>query len=249
MDKDYYRLYYSIEREHWWFRARENILRSIIEKNILPKIEGKPRILNIGAATGRSSEWLEKYGDLVSLEYDQACIEFVKDKTHIPIRFGDILNLDLPSDSFDLVCVFDVIEHVEDDQKAVAEIKRVLKKSGYFFITVPAYMHLWSMHDEVNHHFRRYTRKNLSSLFSKDDHIRVSYFNFILYPMILLSRSLNKMIKGKKQTRKSDFESFNPGGLMNKLLFRIFNSEKGILKNNIDFPWGVSLLLLGRKPN
>src|SRR5690606_21035392 len=110
---------------------------------------------------------------------------------------------DLPFEphSFDLVCAFDVIEHVENDSLAMQEMYRVCKPGGHVAITVPADMALWSEHDVINHHFRRYTKAELLKV-SDAAGFTVSFiscFNSFLYPFIRLARSLKKKVKKEKQ--------------------------------------------------
>src|SRR5690242_8960201 len=107
MDKGYYVEYYRLEREHWWFRARKNIIfnhiRSLTSSRDL-------KILNIGAATSASSEMLSYFGEVTSLEYDKDCCEFVKRMSGKEFICASITELPFADGSFDLVCAFDVIE-------------------------------------------------------------------------------------------------------------------------------------------
>ena len=249
MDKNYYKEYYHLEREHWWFQARGKILL-----NHLNEVFSKQtpiRILNIGAATGRSSELLMQLGDVTSVEFDTDCYEFSRDIVKIPIVQGSILALAFSDDTFDLVCAFDVIEHVEDDALAVSEMRRVCKPGGVMCVTVPAFMLLWSEHDVVNHHFRRYTSSILRGLFSKENEaIFHTYFNFFLFFPIALFRILAKVLPLKKIQHKdetaSDF-SVGKGQLLNRILYHIFYYENLFLKRFIKLPVGVSLLSTWRK--
>ena len=195
MQHDYYKEYYELERNHWWFVAREGILSNYIQQLIqqekLPSADLK--ILNVGCGPGRSSEYLSKFGKVTSIEYDKFCCEFASEKTGLEIINGSITELPFSDNSFDLVCAFDVIEHVEDDLLAVNEMKRVVKDEGIIFITVPAYMSLWSHHDEINQHFRRYKLHEVDRLFKFDKNgktIFSSYFNFFLFlPITLINNS------------------------------------------------------------
>ncbi|WP_235296116.1 class I SAM-dependent methyltransferase [Portibacter marinus] len=250
MEAYYYKAYYQLEREHWWFRARLEILSSMISNRIY---KGKSlKILNAGVATGATSKMLESFGEVTSLEYDKDCCHFLKEELKMDVIQGSLTDLPFKDNSFDLVCAFDVIEHIQDDQKAVHEIKRVLKQDQKFFVTVPAYQFLWSEHDEVNYHFRRYTRTQLGKLFSEAG-LRVnlkSYFNAILFPPIALVRTLSKLLPNKNtesQENRSDFEKYTPGSLSDKVLYRIFKTERFFLKRGVRFPFGVSILMIGEK--
>jgi SAM-dependent methyltransferase len=253
MDHNYYAEYYQYERSHWWFTARESILISFIKKirkNNLPTADLK--ILNVGCSTGRSSEYLAQFGTVTSLEYDAYCCEFTREKTGLEIIHGSVTELAFENEKFDLVCAFDVIEHVEDDALAISEMKRVLKTGGVLLLTVPAFMDLWSHHDEINHHFRRYTMSELKQYFLEkpENIIFKSYFNTLLFIPIYSFRKMSNWFRfGKKrQGAGSDFESFNPG-FVNSILNFMFKSEKNILSNFIKLPFGVSILFCWTKTN
>lgn len=244
MDKLYYRSYFDYERNHWWFKARSEILKKYILKNIS---NGTPlRILNVGVATGASTTMLQQFGAVTSLEYERECIDFMKGKVDFEIIQGSILELPFDDNAFDLVCAFDVIEHVEDDQKAVAELNRVCKKDGAVLVTVPALMSLWSEHDEINHHYRRYTRTSLLRVFGslKGGNVSfASYFNFFLFPMIFIARKLANLKKRKEsETLHSDFEKFNTG-FLNTVLYRVMKAEYVALSSRLKLGIGVSIFL------
>jgi SAM-dependent methyltransferase len=250
MDHLYYKEYYDLERKHWWFVARENIIISQVKKLLKDKQSKEIKILNIGCSTGRSSEYLSQFGNVFSIEYDKFCCEFAAQKTGLEITHGSITELPFENNIFDLVCAFDVIEHVENDVLAVSEMKRVAKNNGLLFITVPAFMSLWSHHDVINHHYRRYKSNEIKKLFNNNDgkELFASYFNFFLFPPIYLVRTLSNYLKlGEKRSGSgSDFETFNPG-ILNKLLYSIMNFENIFIKNNIKLPFGVSYLYTWKK--
>lgn len=253
MQHDYYKEYYELERNHWWFVAREGILTNYIHQLIkqgkLPSTDLK--ILNVGCGPGRSSEYLSMFGKVTSIEYDKFCCEFASEKTGLEIINGSITELSFSDNSFDLVCAFDVIEHVEDDQLAVNELKRVTKKDALVLITVPAFMSLWSHHDVINHHYKRYKINEVKQLFDSDNNgnkVFDTYFNSLLFLPIYFFRKVSNLLKlgQKRKGSGSDFEAFKPG-ILNTILYKIMYFESGIINKKIKFPFGVSILYNWKK--
>jgi SAM-dependent methyltransferase len=253
MEHDYYKEYYDLERKHWWFVAREKIISNYINKLIVDKDLNNQnlKILNIGCGPGRSSQYLSKFGHVISIEYDNFCCEFARDKTGLDIINGSITELPFDDNCFDLVCAFDVIEHVEEDQLAIAEMKRVAKKQGILFVTVPAFMSLWSHHDVINHHFKRYKLQQVKQLFNKVNDgstIFSSYFNFFLFLPIFAFRCLSNLLNSgaSRSGSGSDFEAFKPG-ILNSVLCSIMLFESKFINRNITLPFGVSILYVWKK--
>jgi SAM-dependent methyltransferase len=249
MDKDYYKEYYHLERSHWWFTARLDILEARIQRLLGRKKEA--RILNAGVATGATTEMLSKYGIVTSLEYDSDCCDFLRTRLGMEVTCGSLTNLPYEDDSFDLVCAFDVIEHIEDDLAALREIRRVLKPKGKYCITVPAYQFLWSEHDEINHHFRRYTKKMLNRRI-KEAPLAIDYsgyFNFWLFPPIAGVRLLHRLTskKNTSEAPKSDFQRMNRQSFADRVFKGIFRSEKRLLNAGLRLPYGISLLTEGHR--
>ncbi|MEE9439984.1 MAG: class I SAM-dependent methyltransferase [Saprospiraceae bacterium] len=249
MDKQYYKDYYHLERQHWWFTARIKILEDQIKRLVSKKNITELSILNIGIATGATTQMLEKFGKVTSLEYDKDCCEFVREKCKIDVVFGSMTELPFASESYDIVCAFDVVEHIEDDNTAIAELKRVMKNDGDYILTVPAFMFMWSDHDVINHHFRRYTRANFKHLLQSNS-LKIkyaTYFNSLLFMPIAFVRVLQKLIVKPKVVKKSDFDGMNSTGIVNSLLRQVFLIEKPILTSRIPLPFGISILITGTK--
>lgn len=253
MQQDYYKEYYDLGRKHWCFLAREKIISNYIQKLIDEKtIKNQDlKILNVGCGPGRSSEYLSSFGNVVSIEYDKECCEFAAEKTGLEIIHGSITELPFEDNLFDLVCAFDVIEHVEDDQLAVNELKRVAKKGALVLITVPAFNSLWSHHDVINHHFRRYKSQEVIHLFEKvadGKRIYVTYFNFFLFPFIYFIRKGSNLFKsGKNRTGSgSDFEAFKPG-ILNSFFYNLMYFESRFINKRTRLPFGVSILYNWKK--
>ncbi|OYU95456.1 MAG: hypothetical protein CFE21_09950 [Bacteroidetes bacterium B1(2017)] len=247
MDKNYYHEYFELERTHWWFLARTKIL----ETQIVQLLKDTPNasILNIGAATGASSEMLSKFGKVTSIEYEAECIAFVKDKISFTIEEGTILDLNYPENSFDLVCAFDVVEHVAEDELALKEMHRVCKINGHVILTVPTFMSLWSKHDEVNHHVKRYQLNELKALVQPTlEPVFLSYFNTWLFLPIYLVRQFSNALPNmvKRSGSGSDF-GLVKSQFINTFFYKLFVSENWFLRKRISLPIGVSALAIWKK--
>jgi SAM-dependent methyltransferase len=244
MNKEYYKKYYHLERKNWWFVVRNHIIMDAIRQRAA--LRPGLRILNVGAATGGTSELLQEFGEVVSVEYDPDCYAFTKERVDIELIQGSILELPFEDNSFDMVCAFDVIEHVEDDRLAARELMRVCKPKGDLVVTVPCYMSLWSAHDLVNHHFRRYTLPQLTRLFVPPSPIKYrSYFNTLLFPPIMAYRVFSRLLLRPEVTEDTEPDNTlgGEGSLSHKILYGIFSLERKLLKG-MRFPFGVSCILM-----
>jgi SAM-dependent methyltransferase len=243
MERIFLDSYRRIELEHWWFRVRSRLITDQL-KDLFGQ---KPtmQILNVGAATGASTEMLQGFGKVSSLEYDQPCVDFCREVLKLDVIQGSITSLPYADASFDLVCAFDVVEHVEDDQQAVDELLRVCKPGGIVYVTVPAFMSLWSDHDVVNLHYRRYRKARLLALFSQGNLRRTTYFNTLLFPPIWLARRLGGWLKPRDTSPKPDNE-WMQHPITDFLFGFIFSLERPLLRL-FNMPFGVSLAVIWRK--
>jgi len=242
MESAYYRAYAELERTHWWFLARNELLLREVRR--LLKGVLSPRIVNVGCGTGRTSELLATVGEVHSVEYDPECARYAAETTGLPVVQGDVTQLAAPSEAYDLVCAFDVIEHVENDALAMAELHRVCRSGGFLLLSVPACPFLWSHHDEINHHHRRYTRETFAAVLANapGDLQRLTYFNTLLFPFVAGFRLLSHLFPpSAKKGQALDFSAGN-SGLASGLLERVFLWEDSFLQKRINLPFGVSLL-------
>lgn len=243
MERTFLDSYRRIELEHWWFQVRSRIITDQLK--YLFGHNHPIQILNVGAATGASTELLQGFGAVSSLEYDQTCVDFCREVLKLDVIQGSITALPYADASFDLVCAFDVVEHVEDDQKAVEELIRVCKPGGLVYVTVPAFMSLWSDHDVVNFHHRRYRKRQLLALFDQGSLVRSTYFNTLLFPPIWMARRLGGWLKRSGAAPKPDNE-WMQHPLTDFLFGNIFSMERPLLRI-FNMPFGVSLAVVWRK--
>lgn len=246
MDPRLAREYKDHEEKHWWFRVREQIImRSLCSK--LSRSQGL-RILDVGSGGGGTSRALAALGQVTCVEPSPELYEALRQTSPSPVVHGSILELPFAEGEFDLVCAFDVVEHVDRDEQAAAELARVCKKGGMVAVTVPAFLSLWSHHDEVNHHFRRYRSGQLQRLFCPPLRLRYStYFNTLLFAPIWLFRRLSGLFPkhAHSQNSGSDFSAL-PHPLVSAFFYQLFALELYWLPRH-SFPFGVSLLQLYAK--
>jgi SAM-dependent methyltransferase len=219
----------SLEDRHWWYRERRAILRKELRR--LP-VAG--RALDIGAAGGGNTRVLQAHGwQAVALEYSDSVADVAKARGISAIR-ADARDLPLMSDSCGLVTAFDILEHIDEDYLAAAEIARVLKPGGTALIAVPCDMALWSAHDDEVGHVRRYTRPELVTVIQKAG-LRVDEvwsWNVLLRPVVALRR---------KSSTGSDLDEVNP--LLNAALTSVIVAERYLPVKSLP---GVSLFLRAR---
>ena len=242
MDQSLYRLFFQIQKKHWWFVAKKKIVLNLIGR-YLPETHNQ-KILDIGCGSGLMLNALENIGETCGMDMSDDAIHFSKEIFCGTIRKGMLPdNIPYDNDSFSLIVALDVIEHVDEDTRALAAIRSRLAEGGKAVITVPAYMFLWSAHDVLNEHKRRYTLTNLAAKLSEAGFNieKISYFNTLLFPAVYVVRMLNNVLK---RDGASDVEM--PGKVMNYLLEKTFGIEKYLLRF-MNLPFGVSILAVVRK--
>lgn len=241
MKDAYHDTIYRLEKSHWWYRVRREIVRSLI-RSYFPNKESL-HILDIGCGTGELLSGLSSYGDAYGVDVSPRAVAFCKERGIQQVRVGSVTNISYPDNNFDLVLALDIIEHVADDTKALAEIKRVLKPDGIAIFFVPAFMFLWGSTDVFSEHYRRYTRPELRSKIVAGGFtpIRFTYFNTLLFLPIAVWRLANRVIPLHAHSETELNNSF-----INSLLYGIFRIEAFVLRF-VNFPFGVSILAIARK--
>ena len=241
MDRDYELQTHRAEDRHWWYRGRRIVIERVIADLKLPRA----RILDAGCGSGRNMVELARHGTVSGVELSGPSVDVARARGAGEVIAGSVLDMPFDSDSFDLSVCLDVIEHLDDDVGALRELRRVLAPGGSLLVTVPAYQWLWSGHDEVNHHHRRYTRRSLQRVAEQAgwEQVRTTYFNSLLLPLAILLRVLDRF---SRKTTESSLDLWVPPQPLNWLLERPLALEAALIGRGGRIPAGLSLLAVFR---
>lgn len=233
----------AVQQRHWWYAARREILFALIKKMKLPHA---PAILEIGCGTGANLQILSQHGALSAMEYDETAKRIANELGICRVLAGCLPNsVPYEDASFDLICLLDVLEHIEDDQAALARVLRLLKPGGLLLVTVPAYQWLWSEHDVAHGHYRRYTTRDLrqKAIDASFNVEYATYFNTLLFPIVVSVRMIGKLFHRREMTGTA-----LPGRWINWILKKTFSSERFFIASYGRFPFGISVMALLQSP-
>ena len=235
MERVVYQQMAELDDRHWWYRARRRIIADLIRRAARPPADAQ--VLEIGCGTGHNLAMLAGFGHVEGLELDAEARAISEKRLGRKVMSSPLPELsEVPDRHYDLIGAFDVIEHIGDDRAALASIAAKLKPGGRFVMTVPAHQWMWSAHDAVNHHKRRYSKAGLKALISgspmKLD--KVGYFNSLLFPLAVAQRAASKL-RGRE-----DADVKLPPAPLNVALEKIFEAER-YLVGRLPLPPGLSL--------
>ena len=243
MEKDFEKKYHDVETDHWWFKSRRKYLLDLLKD--APK---NSKILDIGCSSGIFLKDLEKLGfkseNLFGIDISEKAIANCQANGIQNCFVMDAQNITL-TESFNIIIASDCLEHLQDDKKALKNWKSLLKIGGQMYVIVPAFMSLWSYHDEVNMHYRRYTNAELKSKLATEnlEIIKSSYWNFFLFLPVYGFRKLTTVFQ-KNKKGESDISIGNP--VINRILFQLIIFENKLLKV-VNFPIGVSTFCIAKR--
>ncbi len=241
MDRIVYDRMAAHDSTHWWYRARRDILADYITRYAdLPK---DARILEIGCGTGHNLPMLGAFGTVDAIEIDPAAREIAAKRLGKPVSDAPLPELPgVEHGSYDMIAVLDVVEHIADDVAALRAMGERLKPGGKILIAVPAHQWMWSAHDVVNHHQRRYSKKTLDAAIRSAGlkHNGLRWMNSLLFPVAVAARVAGKL------TGKDDSDDSPPPGPVNKALEMVFRIERHLL-GRVPMTPGLSLVTLASK--
>ncbi|MEI5687637.1 class I SAM-dependent methyltransferase [Sphingomonas kyungheensis] len=238
MDRIVYDRMAAHDSTHWWYRARRDILSDYLTR--YAALPAGARILEIGCGTGHNLPMLAQFGAVDAIEIDPAARAIASERLGRPV--GDAPLPELPGvarGAYDLVAVLDVVEHIADDVAALRAMASLLKPGGKILIAVPAHQWLWSAHDVVNHHHRRYSKATLAKAITAAGLAprKLTYFNSLLFPLAAAARIAGRL------TGRDDSDDSPPAKPLNALFETIFRLERHAV-GRVPMTPGVSIVTL-----
>lgn len=243
MDEEAYTLAAKAEGEHWWFRGRRVILKSLLDHYLADAdVRSDARdILEIGCGNGGNLPLLAAYGHMFAVEGHAQARERASKLGIAEVEEGWLPDgLPYPGRKFDLIAALDVIEHVDDDRSALQAMQGRLRPDGLLLLTVPAYRWLWSHHDVLSQHKRRYTRQQIVALLSDIgcEVLYSGYFNTLLFPLAVAYFKLGHHGQSPAGMKP-------PPALLNAVLRAMFSAERLLVPRQV-LPFGVSVVAVAR---
>ena len=252
MRKEDYADMYAIEEDFWWYAGMREITASMLD---MFQTERNVRALDIGCGTGANLTWLTRYANdtnVYGIDLVETALTFCRERNLKNLTQASATDLPFADEAFDVATSFDVLVQIPDDgvdEKAIAEMYRVLKTGGLAFVRVAAYEWMRSGHDEAINSQRRYTLKEIKTKMERADFkiLRATYANTFLFPLAATRRLLLKRI-GLSE-KGSEVKPFSPRlQWLNNLFAKTLSLEARLLKNkNRRLPFGLSAICIATK--
>lgn len=241
MNPAYESIYHTLECDHFWFRARRDFILRLLKKW---RISQSDAILEVGCSGGPLLRDLAEngYHHVTGIDLSQAGIALCHQQNIPNTYVQDATKMTFADHSFDLVIASDILEHISDEGAALCEWRRVLKPGGKLLVMVPAFMFLWSQHDVVNQHYRRYTRDRLVVAMQAAG-FKVpnsGYWNGTLFPPVAAIRLIRKILPRRE---RGDIRPTS--SIVNALCYRLLKFENTLSLAGLRTPVGISVQAVG----
>jgi len=252
MDPELYRRFYEIEDRFWWSVGTRRVFFQLIDSI---RRNGGGRALDVGCGTGVTlQEFPAGWGLVAGCDYSALALSFCHERGLQGLVRCDATQLPFASGSLDLVTALDVIEHLDGDEACLREITRACRPGGHVLIHVPAFQILWSDKDELNHHRRRYHRRELIALVERCG-LGIEQMFFIitfLFPIALLRAVAQRALRGSRPQGPVEASTtvdhlYQIPAAVNRLMIGLMDLERRVV-TRLPVPFGMSLVCLARKP-
>lgn len=244
MEEIVYQSNYELENNYWWFTARAQIIRAMMQRYCTGLKPGDT-VVDVGCGTGGFLASIADLYTAVGLDVSDTAIAYCRRRGIKQLYKTTLEDFSPQGLNIKALLMLDVIEHIDDDGSVVARAYDLLPPGGYLIASVPAYQWLWSTHDDLHMHKRRYTRKRFEDLLTGRGFsiVKSTYFNTFLFPAAVAKRLLEK--NKKYESAHDVVDRVSPG--MNSLLRTVFAMESPLL-TRMNLPFGLSVFAIARKP-
>ena len=255
-DETYFEKLYQIEDRHFWFRARQAIVSSLTEQ-ITADFPPGYRVMEIGCGTGNLLKTLKSTchnGVVFGLDLFWEGLAFAQQRVSAGLIQARAEFMPFSSSQFDLIGMFDVLEHLENDEGILSSIQHMLKPGGKLLLTVPAHGNLWSSTDLIAHHQRRYESSNLAVKLAKSG-FSIEYMSEcmqVLYPLAKLRRKAPILLEPlskeeEKKTRKRFSQELAIFPFLNEIALQLLKMELKQIKQRKPIARGTSIIAIAMK--
>lgn len=247
-DASAFEFLFQMEQRHFWHIGRKEIIFDVLRRNVFDL--AKCRMLEIGCGNGSVLAYLKQKGiDIQGGDILLEGLQFCQQRIDSVALYNiDVLALPFVN-KFNIIGAFDILEHIDNDEKALSEINRALKLGGKLILTVPVYRFLWSYFDVQSHHKRRYEKRELIAKLERNGFIikKMSFFMFFLFPLLAGIRLIGNMLRGGQSGEdiNSSLE-VKTVPIVNEVFLGLLRLEK-LLIRFLNLPFGTSLLVLAEK--
>ena len=238
------RLHYEHENKHFWYKTRKNF----ILRQVTPFLSENDHFLDVGTGTAFIAKKIRELGLLVSVGDIQDYGLLERKKTDVDWLFQFDISLEpVFVNHFDSIGLFDVIEHLNDENKIIINLRHMLKPGGKVFLTAPAYKWLWNKRDILERHKRRYRLKGIIRKFEKNGFtvIKARYFFTGILPLLVLRTFVDK-VTGLNVKESDHMNNLRINKYINSILYYLTSLEN-YLTRHLNMPIGGSIFLVAQK--
>jgi 2-polyprenyl-3-methyl-5-hydroxy-6-metoxy-1,4-benzoquinol methylase len=251
-DPNFFEHLFKSEDKHFWFQSRNRIIASLVRQMTAVWSPGY-QVLEVGCGNGNVLRVLEHVCTnslVIGMDLFAEGLRQARHRVACPLVQGDMHSPPFRS-NFRIIGLYDVLEHLPDDHQVLSDLYQMLSPDGLLMLTVPAHMALWSYFDEASHHYRRYSRNDLTEKLQNAGYCieYISYYMLTLYPIVWLNRRVSGSLKN--HTQQSEYElalqELRVSPLLNSPLNFILRWEQAAISARYTLPFGTSLIVIARK--
>lgn len=222
-------------KDYFYFKAKGELMGTLLAKTGKEKDR---KILEVGAGTGDDIESVARLGEVYVLDINSDALDLIPDELVIEKKCCDVNKIPYPANYFDLVLLFDVLEHVEDDKKVMKEIRRVLRDGGHLILTVPAFNILYSTHDKALGHIRRYNMREVAEKLSMLNKQETGYWVSLFFAPIAITRLVSRILSTGENAKPHLMRLPGP---VNEVLYRLLRFENWLIGRGVRLPLGLTI--------